>query len=50
MNSGGAADKYHNDTYYKTSYPEQNLKRTLNQITLLKSLEAQEDVITKLIY
>ncbi len=43
-------DYLNNDTYYKTSYPEQNLSRTLNQITLLKSLEAQEDVINKLIF
>ncbi len=43
-------DYLNNDTYYKTSYPEQNLNRTLNQITLLKSLEAQEDVINKLIF
>jgi hypothetical protein len=43
-------DYLNNDTYYKTSYPQQNLNRTLNQITLLKSLEAQEDVINKLIF
>jgi Ser/Thr protein kinase RdoA (MazF antagonist) len=27
------------DRYYKTSYPEQNLKRALNQLTLLERLE-----------
>jgi Ser/Thr protein kinase RdoA (MazF antagonist) len=42
-------DYLNNDTYYKTSYSEHNLNRTLNQIALLKSLEAQESVIDKLI-
>lgn len=32
-------DFLHNDIYYKTSYPEQNLNRALNQLILLEKLE-----------
>ena len=32
-------DYLQNDTYYKTSYLEQNFDRALNQFTLLESLE-----------
>jgi hypothetical protein len=32
-------DYLNGDIYYKISYPEQNYDRTLNQLTLLKSLE-----------
>ncbi|HMH31886.1 MAG TPA: hypothetical protein VK543_02590, partial [Puia sp.] len=34
------ADFLHDDTYYKTHYPEQNLNRALNQLILLEKLEA----------
>ncbi|HTQ27029.1 MAG TPA: phosphotransferase, partial [Puia sp.] len=34
------ADFLGNDVYYKTSYPEQNLHRALNQLLLLEKLEA----------
>jgi Phosphotransferase enzyme family len=33
-------DFLNNDIYYKTSYPEQNLNRALNQLILLEKLEA----------
>ncbi len=33
-------DFLNNDLYYKTSYPEQNLNRALNQLVLLEKLEA----------
>ncbi len=33
-------DFLNNDTYYKTTYPEQNLNRALNQLILLEKLEA----------
>jgi Phosphotransferase enzyme family len=33
-------DFLNNDVYYKTSYPEQNLNRALNQLILLEKLEA----------
>ena len=32
-------DYLNNDIYYKTSYPEQNLNRSLNQLILLEKLE-----------
>lgn len=32
-------DFLNNDTYYKTTYPEQNLNRALNQLILLEKLE-----------
>jgi thiamine kinase-like enzyme len=32
-------DFLNNDTYYKTSYPEQNLNRALNQLILLEKIE-----------
>lgn len=32
-------DFLNNDTYYKTSYPEQNLNRALNQLILLERIE-----------
>jgi Ser/Thr protein kinase RdoA (MazF antagonist) len=32
-------DFLNNDTYYKTTYPEQNLNRALNQFILLERLE-----------
>ena len=32
-------DFLNNDIYYKTSYPEQNLNRALNQFILLEQLE-----------
>ena len=35
-----ATDFLNNDIYYKTSYPEQNLNRALNQLILLEKLEA----------
>lgn len=35
------ADYLNGDTYFRTKYPEHNLVRTLNQLTLLKSAEAQ---------
>jgi thiamine kinase-like enzyme len=38
-------DFLNNDIYYKTSYPEQNLNRALNQLILLEKLE---DFINKL--
>ncbi|MBS1600508.1 MAG: phosphotransferase [Bacteroidetes bacterium] len=34
------SDFLNNDIYYKISYPEQNLNRTLNQLILLEKLEA----------
>ncbi len=34
------ADYLNGDTYFKTQYPEHNLVRTRNQLTLLKSAEA----------
>jgi hypothetical protein len=34
-----ATDFLNNDTYYKTTYPEQNLNRALNQFILLEKLE-----------
>lgn len=34
------ADYLNGDTYFKTQYPEHNLVRTKNQLTLLKSAEA----------
>lgn len=33
------ADYLNHDVYYKTSYPEQNLNRSLNQLILLRKLE-----------
>jgi hypothetical protein len=33
-------DYLNNDRYYKTTYPEQNLNRALNQLILLESLES----------
>jgi len=33
-------DFLNNDVYYKTTYPEQNLNRALNQLILLEKLEA----------
>ena len=33
------ADFLNNDIYYKTTYPEQNLNRALNQLILLEKLE-----------
>ncbi|MEP7277030.1 MAG: phosphotransferase [Bacteroidota bacterium] len=33
------SDFLNNDTYYKTTYPEQNLNRALNQLILLEKLE-----------
>jgi hypothetical protein len=32
-------DFLNNDTYYRTTYPEQNLNRALNQLILLEKLE-----------
>jgi hypothetical protein len=36
-------DYLNGDTYYRTSYPEQNLFRTRNQLGLLESLLSKED-------
>jgi hypothetical protein len=33
------SDYLNGDIYYKTDYPEQNLERAMNQLTLLQSLE-----------
>ena len=42
------ADFLNNDIYYKTTYPEQNLNRALNQLILLEKLE--EFLTTELDY
>jgi len=37
------------DKYYKTSYPEQNLSRTRNQLGLLESLLSKEELLSRIL-
>lgn len=42
-------DYINGDTYYKTDYPEHNLVRTKNQLTLLHRIEEKEEEIRRFI-
>jgi hypothetical protein len=42
-------DYLNGDIYYKTSYPDQNLKRTRNQLGLLESVMKKEGLLTKIL-
>ena len=42
-------DYLNNNAYFKTNYPEHNLRRALVQFQLTKSIESQEKTIKKII-
>jgi Ser/Thr protein kinase RdoA (MazF antagonist) len=42
-------DYLEGDTYYKVAHPEHNLIRTRTQFTLMRSIEAQSDEMTRII-
>ena len=43
------ADYLNNDIYYGAKYPDHNLNRAINQITLLQKLQEKEPALTKIV-